>query len=187
MSKSPSFDGFRHPEMPRREYVELARKRLADKARDESDDDSYYWKDTIEKSEGPLGRSWDRLMEYLASALEDPVIQENIAVSEFLQIMRSVAESTDARDDIDSVMAVFGGVFASKHAWINGINSRPDPTYRRWVEHQWRMTWDQSKGKQAFARWAAVQLKDKFGVKVSVDTIARAWLPRCGAGSTDKK
>lgn len=187
MTKAPSFDGFRSPEAPRRIRAKLIRE-LLDQARSNGDDfySDVYLRD-VQANEGPAGHAWDRLADLLTVALDDPVIRGNGVAVEFLEIMRSVADSTDARDTIDGVMWVFEPVFAKERAWVNAINSRPDPKYRDWTEFQWFVCWDQTKGKQAFARWAAGQLREKFGVKVSADTIARDWLPKTTDRQRTKK
>ena len=191
MGKLPTFDGFRSPDGTRKERVELYKSRLRDIKQDvdsgnyspdvigqSADESSSYLLQAIEEMEGPPGRAWDRVCEVLSRAIEDVVIGSNQSATEFLEIMLSVAKTVDGREEIDSVMGVFEPIFKSRAAYINSINSKPDPGIRRWVVDAWFSRIDKGQSKAAFARQYAALVKQRFDISVTPDTIARDWLPK---------
>ena len=143
-----------------------------------ADEASSYWLQAIEQMEGPPGRAWDRLCEVLVAAIEDVVIGSNQTATEFLEIMLSVARTVDGSEDIDCVMGVFGPIFKSQTAYTNSINSKPDPSIRRWVLDQWWDRPDKSQSKAAFSRQHSELVRKKYGVSITSDTISRDWLPK---------
>jgi len=52
---------------------------------------------------------------------------------------------------------------------------------REWVLSEWKNRPDQSQGKAAFSRQYSILVKQRSGLLVNPDTIARGWLPKAKA------
>jgi hypothetical protein len=192
MTKRPTFEGFRSPDGTRKECIALYLQHAAeaqeaiDSGTFKSEDFCYKspseavesWRNLIAQMEGEGGQAWDRVCVILQAAMVDPVICKSQSAVEFLQIMHSVANTTCGTEDVDGVMQVFRPVFASQRAFDNSAISKPPSSARRWVRDEWFDRTDKGQSKAAFARQYSALVKQKYGISVTPDTIARDWLPK---------
>lgn len=79
---------------------------------------------TIRDNESDLGLAWDRVVSVLTIAISEPEISKNPTAIEFLEIMRSMASTIDARESIDDVMRLFQPMFQQQMAWDNKVASK---------------------------------------------------------------
>ena len=177
MADYPSFKGFRSPDGTRESRIALFRDHLQ-KANASGTTDRIDWQASIDRMEGELGKAWDCVAERLGELVSDAEIAKNPTAVELLLIFRSVALSVCGSEDIDGLMDQFVPIFNSQRAWMNSINSRPDPRAEWWVVEQWHNREDKDQSKRAFAREYRVLVKRKFDLLVTEETIYRNWLPR---------
>lgn len=177
MADYPTFAGFRSPDGSRERRIALYREHMQE-ANAGAASSRIDWQASIDSMEGELGSAWDRVAERLGELVGDPEIAKNPAAVELLLILKSVAVSVCGSEDIDGVMAQFAPIFNSQRAWVNSINSRPDPRAEWWVVEQWLNREDKDQSKRAFAREYRVLVKRKFDLLVTEETIYRDWLPR---------
>ena len=78
----------------------------------------------ITAGDGKLGQAWGRLVETLNQAISDPVIEKNATCVEFLQIVRSLANTPVAGTNIDMVFEPLKAIFQSQMAYDNTLKSR---------------------------------------------------------------
>ncbi len=78
----------------------------------------------ITAGDGKLGQAWGRLVETLNQAISDPVIEKNATCVEFLQIVRSLANTPVAGTTIDMVFEPLKAIFQSQMAYDNTLKSR---------------------------------------------------------------
>ena len=131
----------------------------------------------ITAGDGKLGQAWGRLVETLNQAISDPVIEKNATCVEFLQIVRSLANTPVAGTTIDMVFEPLKAIFQSQMAYDNSLKSRGKFFLAKfWMYDDLEKNGGAVGSKNKIAKDYAVKIKNKFGLTVSVDTIARYWL-----------
>ena len=175
MTKRPSFTGFQHPDGTRANRVSIFREFLQESPKDEFSQE--FWLEYVQDSESPLGAAWDRIVDTLMEAVTDPTISNNQVAVEFLHIVCSLAQGADPRTNINDVLSPLKYTFQKQMAYDNKVVSQG-----KFDEAKFWMLGDLEKNggakgsKNKIAKDYAIKIKNKFGLTVSADTIARHWL-----------
>jgi hypothetical protein len=174
MTKRPSFEGFRSPECTRQSVLAMYRDFVQTSGIDPSQSDIVA---EIVAGTGELGQAWDRLVETLTQAISDPIIEKNPACVEFLQIMRSLANTTTAATTVDMLFEPLKPIFQKQMAFDNKLKSHDKFFLAQfWMLDDLERNGGAKGSKNKIAKDYAIKIKNKFGLTVSADTIARHWL-----------
>ena len=175
MMKRPSFEGFRSPDGTRESRMAMYRECIREDGFNSTKSDLAM---AIQEGEGPLGAAWDRIAQTLTLAIADPVIAQNQTAIEFLEIMRSIALTVDARETINMVLDPLKPMFQKQMAYDNkAVSQGKFDEAKFWMRDDLANNLDiKGKSKNQIAAAYVYKIKQKFGLTVSADTIARRWL-----------
>ena len=174
MTKRPSFEGFRSPEYTKQSMLAMFRDFVQKSGIDPSQSDVMT---EIVAGTGELGQAWDRLAETLTQAISDPVIEKNPACVEYLHIMRSLANTTIAATTVDMLFEPLKPIFQRQQAYDNMLKSHDKFVLARfWMYDDLEQNGGAKGSKNKIAKDYAIKIKNRFGLTVSADTIARHWL-----------
>lgn len=134
----------------------------------------------LESLQNSAALALDACARHLLAAYNDPAVRENSAVLALLEYafheldgMEPRAEPSEVFSDMRRDAAKAG---VSEHAAAKARSKNIDA--RAWVLTQWVARTDKGQSKASFARQHAELVKQRFGVSVLPDQIAREWLPK---------
>lgn len=137
----------------------------------------------LESLQDPKALALDAAAKHLQAAFNDPAVRANTGVVELLQHAFDELDGMDARSMPTEIFgdmrhkAARDGVSQRSAQAARSKNIEP----RAWVATKWAARIDRGQSKAAFARQYATLVKKQYGVVVTPDTIARAWLSKAGA------
>lgn len=127
--------------------------------------------------------AWERACGHLDAAINDPIVKLNPAVLSVLSEVYTSALDADLSTKTGSLL--FGVQRAiqeniSKRASDNA--KKKNSAAREFVADAYKNRDDMEQSKASFSKQYALLVKQKFGVIIGGDTIARDWLPKSGIG-----